>query len=161
MVYCSISISPLYLWAWINCCFATVDRNMFDNLLYCATNDRFKAVIQRESPPGLLHCLCDIERKCEQNLASSKFDCSAICTKPASCSPYQRGFLASALHMRVGKTEPVPRPWHIWKDRAVLPWALDTLAHNENSSVPFTCPPSLWAFQLREFINQVWYFWCF
>lgn len=51
--------------------------------------------------------------------------------------------------MRVGKVEPAPRPWHVWKDKAVLPWALDTLAHNKRSSVLFTCPFNFWAFQTQ------------
>lgn len=56
------------------------------------------------------------------------------------------------LHMKVGKTEPVP-----------CPWALDTLSHNKRANV-LKCPrvlPAAGYSRLREFTNQLWYFWCF
>lgn len=161
----------LYLWAWINCCFATVDRNMFDNSLYCATNDRFKPVIQRESPLGLLHCLCDIYRKCEQNLSSPQFDCFTICSKLALCSHYQRGFLASpltlpwrseiGLQMKVGKIEPVPPPWQGGRAKLCClgPWT--HLATTRGQMSTSSVPPAAGYSRLREFMNQVWSFWCF
>lgn len=80
--FTEISIfSSLYLWAWIKCCFVAVARSVFDNLLDCATHERFKPVIQHESPPGLQYCLHDTYRKCEQYLLSSRFDCFNICKK--------------------------------------------------------------------------------
>lgn len=92
-----LAFLPLYLWAWINCCFATVDRNMSDNSFSCATNDRFKPVIQHESPLGLLHCRRDIQRKCEQNLSPSKSDFSCYLHQTSFMFSLTEGFSGFSL----------------------------------------------------------------